>query len=259
MSQPTIEAPISAVPETSTVAEPWTKRFGTDAVLLACLTGLGYWIAFAYESGYATHFGYPNYVISPTIGVIVTAIGTLALSLAALAPMIMDMTKPGDAKARRLAYNYLLLVIFFAAALYTFYVSNYDWKALWKLVPGLVLFFALRWTTKLDADKGRFPHPKASLVFLVLSAALLLNFLANLLGLVAAQNQKVFYFLADKPDFAVVRIYDGLVIGVRFDAAKQQFLGEYTIVKLGEDLKTLQLKRVALKDPRLPVMKNGEP
>ena len=75
-----------------------------------------------------------------------------------------------------------------------------------------------------------------------------------MVGVYAGYLQKNFYFLKAKPDYAVVRIYDGLVVAVRYDPVKREFMREYVAMKLGDDdLKELDLVRKVLREPRVPL------
>jgi len=247
--------PSTAAPTTET----WTKRLGTDAVFLAVLSGLGYWIAFAYESGYASHFGYPTFLISPSLSAIIVAFGALAGALMGAAPIVMDLFRSGDARARRLAYWVVIGGLFAFFALQAFFISNYSWSALWRVAPGVLLFILVRWTSRLQDKAGGAANFKVSMALLALVMAMVLHFMSSFLGLAAAKDQRVFYFLTAKPEYAAVRIYDGMTIAVRFNGQTNSFTGEYLLLKLGEEPKELGLKRVALMVPRLPVLKSGEP
>ncbi len=246
----------AATPQTT--QDSWTRKFATDAVMLAVLSAFGYWIAYAYETGYASHFGYPTYFISPTLNIIVAAIASLAAAMVGLTLPLLDALKTGDATRSKHARRFIFAAIF-ALLVGSLYVSsNYDWRVLWRVLFAVVIYFVYRWTSASEAKHGVALPMSASLFFLALLAAMLVHVGSTFAGLMAAKDQRVFYFLTSKPDYAVVRIYDGVAVAVRYDTSKKAFTGDYVILKFGDELKDFGLKRVAINETRLPVMKSGE-
>lgn len=254
MSQFAAEPPFPPV-----AAESWVRRLATDAVVLATLTGIGYWVAFAYESGFASHFGYPTYLISPSLNVILPAIAAIAATLAALMPAALDFLKRRKPSLRKtwLWFALGLLTLFFTTNL--FISSNYDWKVFWRIPFAIVVYIVFTLSAVSDAKEGVALSRSASIGALVLFAAVFTNVASTFMGMMAAKDQKVFYFLVDNPEYAVVRLYDGLAIAVRYDASKKTFVGDYRAMKVGDEPKELRLKRTAILETRLPVMKSGEP
>lgn len=52
----------------------------SEGILLAAATALSYGIAFAYQSGYASYFGMPPLLLTPTIGTVLKAAGAVGLA-----------------------------------------------------------------------------------------------------------------------------------------------------------------------------------
>jgi hypothetical protein len=250
MPEPAIEMRASGNPES------WLGKLGTDALLLGALSAGGYCVAFAFEAGYADHFGYPTYLITPTPNVIVTALAAVMIVVAGLFPPFIDMLESKNLGNRKLGLVALLVIFVGFSAAYLFTMSNYKLSSLIPLPFGLALLVLMRWAGAADAKHGHVTGPKSRAVAGVLFLALLTYQLATFFGVMSATNQKAFYFLKTKPDFAVVRLYDSMAVAVRYDTQKQQFVREYLAIRLGDELKELDLVRTVLKADRKPVVKD---
>lgn len=79
----------------------------------------------------------------------------------------------------------------------------------------------------------------------------------SLSGINSARSEKVFYFLKWKPDYAVVRLYDGMAIAVRFDFKEKAFTQDFFVAKIGDDKRELELTRIVIKEKRSPVMEEN--
>ena len=87
-------------------------------------------------------------------------------------------------------------------------------------------------------------------------AVVALGFCARSGGGVWARMEKDFYALDDSPEFVMVRMYGDLIVSVRVDMATERFTGEYAVMKLGDQTKSIHLRHVRL-DRRRPVFPEG--
>jgi hypothetical protein len=235
--------------------ESWVGKLATDALLLGVLSAAGYCVAFAYEAGYARHFGYPTFLIAPTPNVIVTALAVILGVVFGLLPPLMDMFDRAASHANRKVSAWLAIVFFVClVGGYGFTMRNYDIASMWQFGAGLALGGLMYWNQKSDAKRGIAGGPSTKSLAWVLLLVGGIYMLASLLGTHAAKDQKAFFFLQGKPDYAVVRLYDNVAIAVRYDFQTKRFTHEYVVFKFGDEHKELSLHRSVLKGSRLPVV-----
>jgi len=236
--------------------ETWLSKLGTDALFLAAMSAIGYCVAFAYEVGYAKHFGYPTYLIAPTPNVIVTAVAAVLVVVGGLLPPLIDIFDSGNPESRKFGLYLVLVLYIILSGAYLFVMSNYDFWSLTGLAAAAVILFAMYWAGKHDAKQGRTSSPKSRSVGGIIFLTSIIYTVSTLFGVLSAKNQRQFYFLKQRPDFAVVRLYDSTAISVKYDIQKKEFQREYSAIKFGDDLKELALVRVTLKEDRKPVAKD---
>lgn len=261
MSQELSELQRENIPEAKNIKskEPYSSllaKFVSDALLLGVLSAFGYCIAFTYEMGYAKHFGYPSYLISPTPTVIVTALAAVAGLFMSVAPFFSDLFKFNNEFDKKVSIILAFSAFVILAAIHSFTVSNYSWVALAKSLGIMVLVFGITYMQARTNKKGGVSTTSSSVAnFFLLAGFLVCIYIVSILaGIYSAKGEKVFYFLKDRPDYAVVRLYDSTAIAVRFDKQKQLFDHQYNVIKVGDDKNELDLKRVVLKEKRLPVV-----
>jgi hypothetical protein len=254
------------IPETAALPEDKTssggqlgaliKKFGTDALLIGALSALGYCVAFAYEAGYASHFGYPTYLITPTPNIIVTALASILIAFYGFLPSFAQAFDKDNSAARQHGREVAEVVVVLTIPGYVIVANNLKTEYMIGAAAFLGLYAVVRRLIFPDrAKSGWKADPLATKMWLAVIGAVTLYAIATIFGVSSAHSQRTFFFLKTKPDFAVVRLYDGLAIAVRYDAQKQAFVREYIAMKLGEN-KELDLVRTVLKEERLLVMKD---
>ncbi|MGD9757031.1 MAG: hypothetical protein AB7U71_05830 [Comamonas sp.] len=260
MSQDLSEIPRENNPEaknikTSGAYSPLLAKLVSDALLLGVLSAFGYCIAFTYEMGYAKHFGYPSYLISPTPSVIVTALAAVAGLFMSVAPFFSDLFKFDDEFNKKVSVIFAFVVLVILLAIHSFTVSNYSWVALARTLGFMAFIMGMTYLqTRINKKKGSVTSPGVAKFFFLASALAGIYLVSIIAGIYSAKGEKVFYFLKDRPDYAVVRLYDSTAIAVRFDKQKQLFDHRYNVIKIGDDKNELDLTRVVLKEKRLPVV-----
>lgn len=255
MEQQTQASETAATPPTASRLDSFTGKVATDALLLGILSAAGYCIAFAYESGYAKHFGYPTYLVSPTPTVIATAVAATLLIVIGLAMPIVEALESVDASRRRRAITiggWIFSILMIGSILLD---GNFETKAWITASLSALAIVGMNWASKKDVRDGMATGRHGFGLSLMGLLLIVIYTLANLAGLASAMNQQVFFFLPGKPDFAIVRLYDNTAIGVRYNFEGKKFYGEYQILKL-ENEAQLKLERVVLKGNRLPVFKD---
>lgn len=215
--------------------------FADAALLIAVLSAFGYCVAFAYETGYADHFGYPWYLISPTPSVIVTALAIVFCLVLGVTPLVAsEIENTRSVEWVLFAFGVILVLV---------YVSTRSPRLDGKAVIVILALIAVVIWGFLFTRKAR--RPATRLLMGTIGTFLATGVAASLIGTFVAGGQKAFFFLPGKPDFAVVRMYGEVAIAVRYDFPKQRFVREFRVFKLGE--KEMQLEHVLLNGLRLPL------
>jgi len=240
------------------------KRWMTDAIFIAALTGSGYAVAYAFEMGYADHFGYPHYVISPTPATIAYAliilflVGSVAFQAIGVAALQADPLLRAT-----LLFSLLLGAMVFVLVV----ISPWPAVSIATASIGLVIltlfwwrYFSLIRSRKRRAkDTGRADvsavpdgkndrQPRAAssdqnpltrqyrahLAFLGFACLILTVWASQLGGQYAGRQQGKFYMMQSRPDFAVVRMYGELVVAAKINKSTGLFTGDYLIAKVGD-------------------------
>lgn len=223
----------------------------TDALLIGALSVAGYGIAFAYEAGYAKHFGYPSYLISPTPSVIAVALGAVFGLVIGLFPILINLFG-NDKDTKNRAISFIVFVIFIPYIFfYEYSIRNYEISSIWSAfavsLAVLIALFVKRRT------ENYFDARLTNIVFSLGLGGLSLASAAFIIGIYEAKGESSFYFLKDKPDYAVVRLYESMAIAVRYDFDKKNFEQEYYVLKIGDEKSDLEMKRVGVTGKRLPI------
>ena len=240
------------------------KKWMTDAILLAALTGWGYAVAYAFEMGYADHFGYPHYVISPTPATIAYALIILLLVGSVAFQAIGVAASQADPRLRAALLFSLLLgsmafvlvvvspwpAVSVATVAIGLAVLSWVWWRYFSVTrrrkthvknPGRANVSAVsdgkneRQTRAPSSDQ--IPHTEQNRTHLALLgfAALLTTFwIGQLGGQYVARLQNRFYMMQSRPDFAVVRMYGELVVAAKINKSTGLFTGDYLIAKVGD-------------------------
>lgn len=230
------------------------KRFQswlTDAIFLAFVSVSGYGLAFVFELGFAWHSGFPTYVIAPTpsnIAAAVLVIATLGLGL----PMFgMFLLERRDLHER---VHSVIVLMYFVFILLGMAVAPDGWPTYIFAAFGIWVM-ATFWVGEQRSKKRRLlsgpifswsPLVRHQFSLLLTIAPITLASLTLYAGAATGRSQQTFYFLALKPDFAVIRMYGEVVVAARINRATSLFTGEYIIGKFDSDDMKLSLKRERL-------------
>lgn len=259
------------------------KNWVTDAFLLAALSVGGYAVAYAFETGYAAHFGYPAYLITPTFSTIAQALFALVIFGEVVVHLVVFAIHQKDPELRLLVLQSLMALIAGAIAIL---VIPQTW--LFAVVASLLaLGVAVLWWMRarrsrqlgavtaasqlfprglppggiqsagqrlrraiLTAEPGSF-----HLWFIIITCLVTFFNLAHATGGYMAFKQHTFYMLKSKPDFVVLRIYGELVVAGEINRSTQSFTGNYLVGKLGDADMKLELSRAEFGKQRPYVMK----
>jgi hypothetical protein len=240
------------------------KAWLTDAAMLAALSVFGYTLAYLYEVGFANHFGYPSYLISPTPPVIAGALVVLSLGaqiLALLGVLWSDLKEP---EWKDVALNIAMLWCF---AIIMLIQSDSTLKTV-AVVVAVFAVTAFLTVTSRETRRIRGNHPagpgmlqrfKTNMVVTGISGLIATGLAAQVVGELVAKSQQTFFLLDAKTNFAVVRIYGDVVVAAKMNMATEQFTGEYFVGKLGSDDLKLHLKRETFPKARPRVFPSTEP
>lgn len=241
-------------------------RFLSETVLIAAASALSYAVAYAYRSGFASYFGLPPLLLTPTIGGILqaaAAVGILLLTFWNLLNSIWIFLPRKDSAVGRHVRRLLLMLLVMVLILYSFLSFWWSWViiAAVLLVMGS-LFFILPLITqrkirgyenKLLAqekdeaagitliDEARQRIGKKTLSFIVASFVLL--YFAYAVGNKAARDQEEYFVLADMPDYVVAAMDDDMIILVGYDRAAMTLQRAYIIRRLASETAWLLEKK----------------
>lgn len=251
----------------------------SEGILLAAASALSYGIAFAYQSGYASYFGMPPLLLTPTIGTVLKAAGAVGLAFLSfwnIANGIWPFAPRGESALHKAIRR--LLAITLIAGLVAFNLLD-GWRA-WIALASVVSFFAffelafplivhrkvVGYENKLLAQKDLERNSqkytlteKAAGVMgesglRLAAAALLLLLLANIVGNNAARNQEEFYVVATPPNAVVLSMENNILILGTYDPKTMTLSGTYLIEQLSDSHHwSLEKQRIGkLKEPPKP-------
>ena len=220
--------------------------------MLAGFSFGGYAIAYSFEVGYASHFGFPEYLISPTTSVIACAL--LALSAGAqVLVTVWALWQKQSSWPARMSINALCIMGVTAAAAVIFYPEDSSISIFFgvtSLLFGLVGVFMWLIHRAPGEEMKVQEKNKDSVIVSLVFAIVMLAVAAQITGMAVARNQKIFYVMSEDPSYAIVRIYGDFVVAVRFDLDSQKLTGEYIVSKFEGDDQKLLLKRKKYDKPR---------
>lgn len=246
---------------------------------MAAASALSYGVAFAYQSGYASYFGIPPLLLTPTIGTVLKAAGAVGLAFLSfwnMANAIWPFVPRGESALHKVIRR--MLVIALIAGLIVFHLLD-GWRA-WMALASFVSFFAffelvfplivnrkvVGYENKLraqeDIERNAQKHSLAEKAALVMGesglrlavAALLLLLLATVVGNNAARNQKDYYVLAEPPNAVVLSMGENILILGTYDPRTMTLSGTYIVEQLSDSHRwSLEKKRIGrLKGPPDP-------
>lgn len=237
-----------------------------DGMIVAAGSAMSYAIAFAYRSGYSSHFGLPPLLLSPTLGDVLQAagaVGAVLLLFFYVADAAWPWLPSGTSAVRRAARRVLIIIL--ALALLALLIRE---SAVWLAflaIAGLSSFFEFvfplisqrriaGYERKLAAQEKVETSAQQLTLFgsamnvfgrrtgLVLAGVLFLLPMAHLVGLRSARMQEEFFVLADRPGYVVATMSDGIVILCSYNAKRAALTGTYLVEPLSES-RTWLLRR----------------
>lgn len=226
---------------------------------MAIASALSYAVAYAYQSGFASHFGLPPLLLSPTIGSILqagAAVGVVLIVFWNFASVAWHFSPRGDTALKRVIRR----VVALALVMGLLFLPVLDRKSGWIAFVAMLGFFVffefvfpliaqrkiIGYENKLLEqeelerhvaqhsllDRAVIAFGKSALRLLV--AAVLLIFVSYSVGLRAAINQEEFFVLADRPGYVVAAVEDNLLILAAYMPATLTLTGTYQVERLSD-------------------------
>lgn len=242
-------------------------RFLPDsAIVLAGITGLGYALAYTYESSFCQFFGIPSYVIEPTPTIIFQAIlGIFLTSIPFIqASSMIEKLFGKFSKSFRSKVLFSLLATFLALGYF-----GVSWSAL--ALSLFATFMIMGSYLLVVIEKGSLPERIQAIdekerssndvedsyiqrivatigkaPFLFLLFGYLLSIAAASIGAMHARQQVEFYVSTTSPDTAIVRRYGDIALGVKYVESSKALTGEVSLIKLDGGSVPLVLKKKKL-------------
>lgn len=249
----------------------------SEGILLTAASALSYGVAFAYQSGYASYFGIPPLLLTPTIGSVLQAAGAVGLAFISfwnIANAIWPFAPRGESAIHRVIRR--MLAITLIMGLIVFYLFD-GWRTRIIALASFVCFFAffelvfprivhrkiVGYENKLLAQEGiewnAQQHSLAGKAAGVIGegglrlavAALLLVLFASAVGNNAARYQEEFYVVAEPPNAVVLAVRENVLILGPYDPKTMTLCGTYLVEQLSDSHHwSLEKKRIGrLKGP----------
>jgi hypothetical protein len=250
----------------------WAPRV-TEGLFIAGATLAGYAVAFAYEAGFAGHFGVPLDLVSLDLTKVILAVAALLglgwfLFLVFNPVSILLGAAEWPAPIRERIHNAFTAAVTIAALLYIY-------GPLKGLVGGAVLFalgvvffdyvfplitqrktrgYFAKLTAQSELENKQVsvsPIVRSAigavgpLGFLLLGCIALVSGAAFSLGQAKAEKCEWFYCCSDTTNTVLLRAYGSSLVGVRFDPTTRRLTGQLVLGTRGEgQWQTLAWKRV---------------
>ena len=244
---------------------------------MALATAISYAVAYSYNAGFASFFGLPPFLISPTVGTILqaaAAVGAVLLGFWNIATGVWVFAPRGDTALARSIRRFLVLVLVVGL----FYVPIRDVKGVWILaaiILGLYAFFSFAFPLvtqrkivgyenkllgqeKIERDADR--HSLNSHVARALGGrellagalSILLVYFAYFVGFGAAVRKEDFLILDNRAGYLVAAFDEELLILAAYDPVTRKLTGSYQVERLAENrpwvLKSIHIGRLASRE-----------
>lgn len=252
-----------------------TKKFISDTLLVALLTGVGYLATYVYQYSYLKYFNIPNFLIDINLGQILftTFVGLIVLLIVAMVINLFTGWKPKRKllKITKAACSFIILLALFT---YPIVATTYDPGNLWPfLVMLLAIFLGLivliiklyinpdlldetEWSG-FRADTGQKRNKKdllykaeqlyGSFPILFFGILIILIFFNGLFGIINAQNQSEYLVSNTNPRLIIVSTYPDGFIGLTFNSSTNKFNKDIHLLskdKVSEDNINLSFEKI---------------
>lgn len=254
-------------------SEPMSEeqsRLISDGTVIALATASGYLVAFQYESGYASYFGIPVYLITPNITTVFVA-GLALVSLVVMMLVYFDgivslVGRRAQSLPRPIATGLLRLspaIVPLAALMWLFGTRWQEWApvAVAVIVFGCLEFvlpllsqptvsgYAAKLEAQQQADRenlgvigslGRRLGRAAGATVVLLALA---SFVAYSVGRSTAMFQRTFVVRDGSAPEVVPRIYGDLLVAVPFDAETKRLHSRLVLQRVDAGAMSMAVKR----------------
>lgn len=242
----------------------------SDSILIAVASGVSYAVAFSYQTGFASYFGLPPLLLSPTIGTVLkaaTVIGAAILLFFIIANAIWQFVPRGVSALSRSIRRLIIIVLM--TGLLAFQISN---NIMDILLPIIILIFFVffdfvfplivhrgvnGYENKLIAQESiekdshqhsLIGHVAGTLGYnpvRIVAIIVLLIYFSHLVGVKAARDQREFFILTDRPNYIVAAIDENIVVLANYDQTKSALTGTYQVERLSDSRTwTLQMRHI---------------
>jgi hypothetical protein len=231
--------------EEKSAASNWipTKKFLSDALLIAAVTGTGYLSAFTYQFGYLQYFGIPTYFIDINLGDVLLTAAIGFLTLLSIATCIDLMSR--DMKSRTLKIlaislpALVMLFILFAPVLGLYLdlsntvIFGLFLIALIALIIGLIIY-AIKTKDRIhDKSYGLLSLAETafgSFPVLFIASLIFFVFYSAGIGKMVAQGTKNYLVANTNPELVIIGTYSENFIGLNFNSSTKTFSNDVTLI-----------------------------
>jgi hypothetical protein len=232
----------------------------SEGVFLALASALSYAMAFALNAGYATHFGLPPLLLSPTLGDVLQAagaIGSIALPTWGILVFVWPLLPEANSALKRAIYHWLVINIISAAIIILILEGS---EVLWEWLVSMSLYFTFSiliiplllhrniagYENKLLEQEQLNKFKSSNSIFipiatrygwdsiLLFSLAITIIALTYRVGSYLARNQTEYFVLTDRPEYVVSKMGEETVFLAGYDPKTLSLTGSYQIEKLSD-------------------------
>jgi hypothetical protein len=224
-----------------------------EALFIAGLTALAYWLAFLYQVSYLHFFDLPPDLAEVSLqSILLVVLALAALSIVFWTINLVPIFFSDDPSRQRFIFSFVVLPLLFSAWVFYFGLRTKDWFLyLLFFVPAIyvslnIILVALlvrsRWNRFVLAFRSTRPTtlmqgisqafgPRA---YRITAIVILLSALACITGFGKAATQKVYFLFPDSSEIAVIRIYSDRILAVPFDRGTKTVRPEVIIRKIDQ-------------------------
>lgn len=226
-----------------------TKKFFSEAILVALLPAVGYLAAFAYQYSYLSYYGVPAFFVDVNLGLVLftTSVGLIWIMGLGMAFNVLTNWKP-QKNFLKFFKTLGFLLTFVIGVLFPFIATIYDPKHILISSLGLLLIVItlIVGTVKTYKNPETFTNKetkrgKMDLIsmaeqkfgsFPVLFVVILIMFVlySMVMGTAIAKNQTDYLVSTTDPPLAIISTYNGNFIGLTFNSNTRSFDKNITLI-----------------------------
>lgn len=226
-----------------------TKKFFSEALLIALLTGVGYLAAFAYQYSYLKYFDIPVFFVDINLVLILltTSFGLIWLVVSGMIFNFFVGWKPKGKNLRiikTIGIFFTILISLLLPLIFIIYDPNHIWSSLiifFIILIGLIIITVKLYNNPKQFDKieikrniddllykaeqnyGSFP-----ILFVIIMVLFVVN--SGSIGTIIAESESKYLISNSNPNLILISTYQDSFIGLTFSTTTLKFNKEITLL-----------------------------